>query len=164
MKGFEDALERTLSHEGGYVNDPRDPGGETNWGISKRAYPNVDIRNLTRESAATLYRRDYWLHAHCDEMPFALAYQVFDFAVNSGVGTAIRKLQSVLGLADDGAYGPLTRQSVREADVQTTIEDLLDARLLFMQHLKGWDHFGRGWTNRIQQNFKYAIDDVTNPS
>ena len=96
---FNEAIERVLSHEGGYVNNPADPGGETQWGISKRSYPNVDIKALTRSQAVEIYRRDFWGAVNADDMPDGVAYQTLDFAVNSGVGTAIRYMQRALGVA-----------------------------------------------------------------
>ena len=85
---FEKAVEFALSFEGGYSNDPVDPGGETNYGISKRAYPTLDIKNLTREDAVAIYRRDYWDACGCDSMAGPLATCVFDTAVNCGKGRA----------------------------------------------------------------------------
>ena len=79
---FDTAVTAVLSYEGGYVNDPNDPGGETNWGISKRAYPNLDIRNLTRDRAIQIYRRDYWDSLGCDQFPPAIVIALFDSAVN----------------------------------------------------------------------------------
>ena len=78
----------TLPHEGGYVFDKNDPGGETKWGISKRAYPNLDIANLTADQASDIYAQDYWLKAGCDSLPLPYCTVVFDSAVNDGVSTA----------------------------------------------------------------------------
>ncbi len=94
MMNFDTACDRLLGLEGGYVNRPDDPGGETNWGISKRSYPNLNIKSLTRDQAKEIYLKDFWLRGQMDKFEFALAYQVFDFAVNSGIETAIRKLRS----------------------------------------------------------------------
>ena len=85
---FDSAIQFVLEREGGYVNDPADPGGETNMGISKRAYPNEDIKNLTVERAKALYHRDYWLAAGCDALSPPLDLIVLDTAVNMGVGRA----------------------------------------------------------------------------
>jgi len=82
------ALTFVLDREGGYVNNPADPGGETNYGISKRAYPNLDIRGMTPELAGTIYKNDYWMPAGCDALPPAMALIVFDTAVNCGVSRA----------------------------------------------------------------------------
>lgn len=84
------AVTFVLSHEGGYVNDPVDPGGETNYGISKRQYPNVDIKGLTRQDAVGIYKRDYWDALNCGDMSFDIACAVFDTAVNMGAGRALQ--------------------------------------------------------------------------
>jgi lysozyme family protein len=88
VNDLKESLKFTLKWEGGYVNDPEDPGGETKWGISKRAYPNEDIKNLSRERALEIYANDYWLKAGCDELPFPYNAVVFDAAVNCGVTRA----------------------------------------------------------------------------
>src|SRR3990167_976286 len=117
---FNFVFSRILSHEGGYVNDPDDPGGETNWGISKRSYPTVDIKHLTREGAKQIYRADFWNRIHADSMYDGVAFQALDFAVNSGIETAVRKLQAAIGVADDGYWGPVTEAAIAamsESDV-----------------------------------------------
>lgn len=89
---FEQALKFVLEREGGYVNDPADPGGETKYGISKKSYPNVDIRHLTPELAAVIYQSDYWAPAGCDDLEPGLALVVFDTAVNCGKSRAVEWL------------------------------------------------------------------------
>nr|WP_315242076.1 glycosyl hydrolase 108 family protein [uncultured Albidiferax sp.] len=154
---FDQAFDRLMGHEGGYVNDPRDPGGETNWGISKRSYPSVDIKALTRDGAKAIYRRDFWDvlgNAHP-----AITFQVFDFAVNSGIGTAIRKLQAAVGVADDGHWGPLSQRALGLMDVNDVLLRLLSQRLRFMAKLTSFDVYGRGWSTRIADNLAYAAED-----
>ncbi len=85
INDFRRALAFVLEFEGGYSNDPDDPGGETKWGISKRAYPNVDILNLTPEQALEIYSRDYWDALDCDSYSYPNAISIFDTAVNCGV-------------------------------------------------------------------------------
>ena len=114
---FDEAFDRLIAHEGGYVNHAEDPGGETNFGISKRAYPDVNIASLTRESAKAIYRRDYWDRAQAGQYDGAIGFQVFDAAVNHGIGTSIRFLQRAVGVADDGAVGPRTVRLVTHLDV-----------------------------------------------
>jgi len=117
MAAFETAFGRVLQHEGGYVDDPNDPGGETKYGISKRSYPEVDVRNLTHQQAGRLYRRDYWEKIHGDEIePQDVAENVFDFAVNAGVPRAVRTLQRLLGIDVDGNFGPATLRAVNQAE------------------------------------------------
>lgn len=154
---FDTAFERVIGHEGGYVNDPRDPGGETKFGISKRSYPNEDIANLTIERAKEIYQRDFW--TPLGDAPAAVKFQVFDFAVNSGIQTAIRKLQAAIGVADDGHWGPVSAQRLASMDVNDVLLRFLAYRLDFMASLKTWDAFGRGWARRIARNLMLAAED-----
>lgn len=155
---FDQAFDRLIGHEGGYVNDPADPGGETKFGISKRSYPNIDIKNLTREQAKTIYLRDFWQPLGEDAHP-AVKFQAFDFAVNSGIQTAIRKLQSVVGAADDGIFGPRSRAALAAMPVSDVLMLYLAARLEFMTKLKNWPDHGKGWANRIAGNLRYGASD-----
>ena len=152
-------IDRILSHEGGYVNDPDDPGGETKFGISKRSYPNVDIKNLTREQAIRIYHSDFWEPIHADVLPDALDYQLLDSAVNSGISQSIRFLQRALDVADDGHFGPHSRAALLKADLNDTLFKFLGYRLRFMTKLKNWQKHGKGWAERIAQNLLYAAED-----
>lgn len=156
-------IERILGHEGGYVNHPNDPGGETKWGISKRAYPNVDIKGLTREGAIALYRRDYWEGPRINELPSAIAFQVLDAAINHGRSRAIGWLQSVVGATSDGRIGPRTLERVLayESTIGTkgVALNFLATRLQFYTDIGGWDTFGRGWARRMAVNMRYAATD-----
>jgi lysozyme family protein len=158
---FDIAINRVLGNEGGYVNNPADPGGETNWGISKRAYPNVDIANLTRDGAVAIYRSDFWDTVHADQMPAALQFQALDFAVNSGVQTAIRKLQAAAGVADDGYWGPVTQTAIAAMNPIALTVRFLAERLDYMRRLSTWGTFGSGWAGRIVADLKFAADDLT---
>jgi len=104
-----------LEQEGGYVNDPNDPGGETRYGISKKSFPDLDIKNLTIQQAKEIYRIYYWTPCKCDELPTMFAIALFDSAVNQGVGTAIRIMQRAVSVKDDGVIGPITLSAVRNA-------------------------------------------------
>lgn len=157
---FTTAINRVLGNEGGHVNNPADPGGETKWGISKRSYPRLDIAGLTREAAVELYHRDFWAPAGLDVLPLVVASQVLDFAVNSGTGTAIRALQRAVGVADDGVVGPHTRKAIAAAEPHELVMRLLAQRLRFMTALKGWPTFGAGWARRIAQQLDYGANDV----
>jgi lysozyme family protein len=154
MTWFDQCVDKVLEHEGGYVNNPNDPGGETRFGISKRAYPQVDIKNLTREAAKEIYRRDYWERAQCDKLPPTLAYLLFDCAVNSGIGQAVRFLQRAVGVADDGNIGPLTIAAVQRVDQESICARYLGQRLDFMTRLSTFDVFGKGWTRRVADQLK----------
>lgn len=161
MSGFDTLIERVLKHEGGYVNDPDDPGGETQWGISKRSYPNVDIRALTRDGAKEIYRVDFWQRVHGDEMPAAVAYQALDFAVNSGIETAIRKLQLAAGAADDGHWGPVTRAAIAAAPLAPLLLRYFAERMDFQRRLSTYSKFGAGWTGRNAANLRFAAEDIS---
>lgn len=157
---FEQAFDRLMGHEGGYVNDPADPGGETNWGISKRSYPDRDIKNLTRAEAKDIYKTDFWLRGHMDEYAPAIAFQVFDIAVNSGIGTAVRMLQRAAGVADDGYIGPVTIAAIRSKSVTDMLMLLIAERLDFWRRLSTWPNFGKGWAGRAAQDLRYAAEDA----
>ena len=156
---FPKMVERVLSHEGGYVNHPKDPGGETNWGIAKRSYPNVNIRTLTREGAIAIYRRDFWDRVQGDKLPPALAFQAFDAAVNHGIGNAVRWLQRAACVADDGVIGPVTLAAIRKADAADLVLRFNAVRLEFYAKLSTFPTFGRGWTRRVAANLRLAADD-----
>lgn len=133
-----------MGSEGGYTDGRDDPGGEANWGISKRAYPSANIRDLTRDDAKALYRQDFWNRIHADELYDGVAFQVFDFAVNSGIETAVRKLQAALGVADDGYWGPVTIAAAKTMSESDQIMRLNAQRLRFMTRLSVWPTFSRG--------------------
>ena len=156
---FLTAINRVLKNEGGYVNDPNDPGGETNWGISKRSYPNVSIKELTRDDAIAIYEKDFWIPAHCEELSDGAGYQLLDSAVNSGINQSIRFAQRALGVADDGHFGPHTLAAFNNTSESDFIMLFLAERLSFMTKLKAFDSFGRGWVRRIAENLKYGAQD-----
>lgn len=149
---FDAAFERLIGHEGGYVNDPRDPGGETKYGISKRAYPGEDIAGMTLDRAKYLYRRDYWNAVRGNELPDALKFAMFDAAVNAGPRQAILWLQRALGVADDAIIGPQTMMAVRVSDPVRTASRMTGHRLRHMTEMGAWSSFGRGWAKRIADN------------
>ena len=156
---FDKAFDRLLGHEGKYVNDPNDPGGETNWGISKRSYPNLDIKNLTKEQAKAIYYRDFWNRINADKLYDGVAFQAFDFAVNSGIETAVRKLQSAIGAADDGYWGPITETTMSSMSESDIIMRFVAERLDFWTRLSIWPSFGKGWARRAAQNLRYGAED-----
>lgn len=158
---FDAAFDILMGHEGGYIWHPQDPGGETNWGISKKAYPLLDIKHLTRDKAKEIYRRDYWDKIAGDDLPFAVAFQVFDAAVNHGISKASTWLQEIVGVKADGVIGPKTIDSVVHSDnVQFLPFSYLEKRLFFYTSLSTFDDFGRGWTNRIAKNIGYAVESL----
>lgn len=156
---FDLAFDRLIGNEGGYVNNPGDPGGETNFGISKRSYPTVDIASLTRDQAKVIYFRDFWQRGQMDQYDPAIAFQVFDIAVNSGIETAIRMLQRAAGVADDGHVGPITIAAIKSRSVTDVIMLLTAERLIFWCKLSTWPTFGKGWARRAADNLRYAAQD-----
>lgn len=159
MSLFDDYIERVLSHEGGYVNDARDPGGETKFGIAKRSYPSVDIKGLTRDAAKAIYKRDFWDRVKADTLPRQFAFQALDAAVNHGIGNAVRWMQRAVGAADDGVIGPVTLGKVQRFDPADLVLLFNAERLEFYAKLQNFDAFGRGWTRRVAGNLRYAAQD-----
>ena len=154
---FDQAFERLIGHEGGYSNDPVDPGGETKYGISKRAYPGEDIKGMTLDRAKAIYLRDYWGPAGCDAVPDGIKFDLFDMAVNSGVNRAVRTLQQAVGETVDGILGPRTLQAAASMPAGRLVARFNGWRLDFMNNNpKLWASFGRGWAQRIADNLKAA--------
>lgn len=148
MTAFDDAFTTLIGEEGGYVNDHEDAGGETKYGISKRAFPNIDIKNLTLDQAKTIYFDSYWNPSKCYVLPGPIAAQVFDFAVNAGVATAAKTLQRALGLTDDGDIGPSTLKVALQADLKQFAIHFAVERLLHYAQQPSFPKFGRGWFTR----------------
>jgi lysozyme family protein len=145
---FETAVNATLQYEGGYVNDPNDPGGETNFGISKKAYPNLDIKALTIDDAKTIYKRDYWDKLNLDSIPEGISSCVFDSTVNQGTKEATILLQRAAGVKDDGVIGPMTLAAVKSKDPVHLIRDFTVQRILMYSTLPEWQYYSKNWTQR----------------
>jgi lysozyme family protein len=156
---FENVLSLVLRDEGGFSNDPRDPGGMTNLGVTKRVWEafvghpvdEAAMRALTPADVAPLYRQNYWNRVHGDDLPAGVDYAVMDFAVNSGTSRAAKTLQRACGVNDDGAIGQQTLDAVGNADPIALIDTVCDERLAFLQTLPSFGTFGHGWTNRVQR-------------
>lgn len=160
---FQQIFDRLIGHEGGYVNDLQDPGGETNWGVTKRtAQANGytgSMKTMTRQQAYEIYRRAFWLRYNCEQMPDAVAYQFFDAAVNHGFGNASRMLQRAVGVLDDGIIGKYSLEAINRNPISDTLMVLNGERLNFYTRLKNFDRFGKGWVNRVAQNLRYGAQD-----
>ena len=158
-ENFQKALDAVLHHEGGFVNHPKDPGGMTNLGCTKRVWEEwvghpVDekaMRALTPEDVAPLYKKKYWDAVRGDDLPDGVDYIVFDTAINSGPGRAIKFLQGCVGVDMDGALGPKTMAAVRAADPKQLVDDYAKRRLSFLQDLPTWGTFGKGWSRRVAE-------------
>lgn len=167
---FERALDILLRHEGGYVNHPRDPGGRTNLGVTQRVWEawtgkpatEAEMRSLTREKVAPLYRKNYWDAVKADDLPPALALCVFDFAVNAGPGRAARMLQQMVGASQDGIIGPNTLARVEEAAAERGVTYLVrlyqEMRRAYYQSLSTFSTFGRGWLRRVDEVEAAALE------
>lgn len=157
---FDEAVILIFKHEGGYVNDPRDAGGETKYGISKRAYPTLDIANLTKAQAGEVYFRDYWQKIKGDQLPQAVALFVFDTAVNMGVRRAAKHLQKLCKATPDGVIGPMTLDAVTksfEKDPYALLEGLYSLRQNLYERLKTFPVYGKGWSRRNIETLEEAI-------
>lgn len=158
---FPTAVDIVLRHEGVLSDDASDRGGLTKYGISQKAYPDLDIRALTEEGAITLYRRDYWDRNRCDAMPWAPALATFDAGVNQGVRTAAVLLQRALGMAPDGIIGPVTLAAVRHAETNDLLADYLSRRArryaALARLVPDQRKFLRGWMKRLFQIQQAAL-------
>lgn len=153
---FDEAFEKLIGNEGGYSNNPADPGGETMYGVTARVARSHgymgQMKDLTLDRAKDIYRISYWDSVRASELPDEVRFDVFDASVNSGPGQAVRFLQRATGVADDGKLGPQTMRAVKSMDPQLMDKRLNGYRLRFMCELKTWPSFGRGWAARIATN------------
>ena len=165
-ENFEAALKAILHHEGGYVNHPKDPGGMTNLGVTKRVWEEwvghevsgKIMRELTPEIVGPMYKVKYWDKVKGDDLPTGVDYVVFDAAVNSGPGRAAKWLQACVGVEPDGGIGPKTLAAVNAFDANQLIEDYAKRRLSFLMDLQTWDTFGKGWGRRVAEVQKTGLD------
>ena len=149
---WQDAVDFVLEMEGDYTNDPNDPGGETRWGISRKAYPSLDIKNLSREGAKEIYHRDYWVPCHCNDLPRAFAISLFDCAVNQGPRIAVRIMQIALGVTVDGTIGPKTIAACSAASPRTVLLFLAERMAAYARLMNEKPTllvFARNWSFRV---------------
>lgn len=162
---FAEALKAVLKHEGGYVNNPSDPGGMTNLGCTKRVWEEhcgyevteTIMRKLTPADVAPLYKTKYWDKIRGDDLPSGIDYIVFDAAINSGPGRAAKWLQQAVNVKDDGAIGPGTLKAVQALSTIDLIKSYQAKRLAFMQALSTWPTFGKGWQRRVDEVTSSAL-------
>ena len=161
---FDECLKMLLHHEGGYVNHPKDPGGETNLGVTKRVYEKwggtKDMKDLTVEDVAPIYKKEYWDRCKCDDLESGVDWAVFDWAVNSGTGRAAKAIQKICGAAQDGAIGPKTLALIGTQNTQYVIEEFGKIRQDFYESLKTFDTFGKGWTRRNKETTAKALEMI----
>ena len=168
---FEDCLARILKHEGGYVNDPLDSGGRTNLGVTQRVWEEfvghpvteADMKALTPEKIAPMYKLKYWNPSYCEVLPKGLDYVVFDFAVNAGTGRSVKTLQQAIGCVADGVIGPKTMAAINDANPKDLITKFSDARADFYQGIVARKpdqaRFIKGWLNRVEESRKLAFEE-----
>lgn len=149
------AFDLLMENEGGFVNNPKDPGGATKYGVSKKQYPNLDIENLTLEQAKEICKRDYWYKYKCDRLPDALSVALLDFAYMSKPPRPIKFLQKALGVTADGVIGNQTIGAAWSKPLKPVLKEYMDARLDYYRTLPTWKTFGDGWGKRVKkvQNF-----------
>ena len=163
---YQKCLETILHHEGGYVNHPKDPGGETNLGVTKRVYEDFggtkDMKDLTREDVEPIYKKNYWDRVKGDDLPAGLDLCVFDFGVNAGTGRAAKYLQTMIGTVADGGIGPNTLKKlgeyVDEYGVENAIKRYQESRQKYYEDLSTFDTFGKGWTRRVTETTELALE------
>ena len=165
-ENFDKCLKMLLSHEGGFVNHPEDPGGITNLGVTKKVYDEwtgresteQEMRDLTPEDVAPIYKKNYWARVKGDSLPSGLDWACFDWAVNSGSGRPAKAVQRAVGATADGAIGPATLGLIMEKDPKFIIEYVHDVRQDFYKSLKTFETFGRGWTRRNKETLHQALE------
>jgi len=164
-KNFDECLALLLSHEGGFVNHPKDPGGMTNLGVTKAVYDKyvghesteAEMRSLTPELVAPIYKNNYWDKAHCDDMPNGVDWAIFDWGVNSGMSRPVKALQRIIGVTADGGVGPYTLRAVGDKDSTELVEKMYEARQHFYENLSTFATFGKGWTRRNKETLEQAL-------
>jgi lysozyme family protein len=169
MQGnFQECLDLVLKSEGGWVNHPSDPGGETNLGVTKRVWeeyvghPVESLKNLTKELVAPLYEQKYWRPCYGEVLPRGLDFLCFSFGVNAGCGRSVKLLQQSLGLVSDGIIGPKVMQKLRESNIADVIKGFSESRREYYKSLKTFPIFGRGWISRTNKEEQEALQMAKN--
>tara|TARA_E500000331_G_scaffold342625_1_gene376458 strand:+ start:664 stop:1176 length:513 start_codon:yes stop_codon:yes gene_type:complete len=166
IHNYEKCLEIILHHEGGYVNHPKDPGGETNMGVTKRVYEEwggtKDMKDLTFEDVAPIYKKNYWDRVKGDDLSSGLDLCIFDFGVNAGTGRAAKFIQKMIGVTADGGIGPQTLRALgiyeeEVGGVAEVIKEYQIRRQEYYESLSTFKTFGRGWTRRVNETTQSAL-------
>lgn len=161
---FEKAFTLLIGEEGGYVNHPRDPGGETKYGIAKRYHPHVDIKALTLDGAKAIYWEQYWMPSGAALLPWPIAFVLFDAVVNMGLHTATQLLQEALGEVPDGKRGPRTNAALyaQRNDPELVVRFQAERAIYYAENAN-FDAFGRGWLRRVIRGAMAAVSDEVHP-
>ena len=163
-ENFDKSLELVLQHEGGYVHHALDPGGRTNLGVTQRVWEDyvghpvdeAEMRSLTKELVAPLYRKEYWDAVHGDKLPCGADYLAFDFAVNAGAFRCVKTIQRALNITADGIIGPVTIKAIQDTNAEDFINSFSKAKESFYRSLTTFPTFGKGWFNRVAESKKTA--------
>jgi lysozyme family protein len=168
MSNFQECLDLVLKSEGGWVNNPADPGGETNLGVTKRVWieyvghPVDSLKKLTKDDVAPLYELKYWRPCYCEVLPRGLDFVVFSMGVNAGPGRSVKLLQSAIGCVPDGVIGPKTRELISSSNGADIIKKFSTARREYYQSLKTFPIFGKGWLLRVDREEQEALEMCKN--
>jgi lysozyme family protein len=168
MQGnFKECLDLVLKSEGGWVNNPADPGGETNLGVTKRVWeeyvghPVTTMKNLTPELVAPLYEQKYWRPCYGEILPRGLDFVTFSMGVNAGPGRSVKLLQSAIGCVPDGIIGPRTRELICASNSATLIAKFSETRREYYKSLNK-PVFEKGWLNRVDHEEAQALNMAKN--
>jgi lysozyme family protein len=168
MQGnYQECLDLVLKSEGGWVNNPKDPGGETNLGVTKAVWeewvghPVETMKNLTKDQVAPLYEQKYWRPCYGEVLPRGLDFVVFSMGVNAGPGRSVKLLQSAIGCVPDGIIGPATRSLICASNSATLITKFSESRRDYYRSL-GKPMFEKGWLNRCDREEQEALNMAKN--
>ena len=167
-RNWDKSFDLVIVNEGGFVNNPKDPGGATNWGCTQAVWEKYvghsvtvdDMKALTKEDVKPLYKRNYWDALHGDAIPSGLDYCLFDCAINSGVNRSAKIIQEIVGVFADGAIGNNTVSAITQLNPVTAINEFCDKRQAFLESLKTFPVFGKGWSKRVSEVRTRALEMV----
>jgi lysozyme family protein len=165
---FQECLDLVLKSEGGWVNNPADPGGETNLGVTKRVWEEYvghavkTMKNLTKDDVAPMYELKYWRPCYCEVLPRGLDFVVFSMGVNAGPGRSVKLLQQSIGCVPDGVIGPRTRELISASNSANLIAKFSETRREYYRSLKTFPIFGKGWLARVDREEQEALQMAKN--
>ena len=165
-QNFEQCMGWLLEHEGGFINHPSDPGGETNFGVTRAVYEQYvgrqvmdgEMEGLTHDDVYPIYKENYWDAVRGDDLPSGVDWSTFDWAVNSGKSRASKALQRIVGVEADGGIGPMTLQAVAEVEPEEIIKQMHYVRDKFYRSLDTFEVFGKGWVRRNDETKHQALN------
>ena len=167
-RNWNKSFDLVIVNEGGYVDNKLDPGGATNWGCTQAVWEGYighkvsvdDMKALTKEDVKPLYKKRYWDAIHGDAIPSGLDYCLFDCAINSGVNRSAKIIQEIVGVFADGAIGNNTVSAINQLNPVTAINEFCDKRQAFLESLKTFPVFGKGWSKRVSEVRTRALEMV----